>query len=71
MKLDCLAQTGGGSHSSVDSSAPTILQSRVRNPSTPSTLLYGQILYYSTKFDKNLVVLRKGRKYTNIATECN
>ena len=62
MKLDCLAQTGGGSHSSVDSSAPTILRSRVRNPSTPSTLLYGQILYYSTKFDKNFRCTEKRTK---------
>ena len=29
---------GGGSHSSVVSSAPTILQPRVRIPSTPSML---------------------------------
>ena len=36
---------GGSRHSSVDLSAPTILRSRVRIPSTPSMLL--PFLYYT------------------------
>ena len=46
----------GESHSSVDSSAPTILWSRVQNTSTPSTLLY--IVKFCTIF---AIVLRRGR----------
>ena len=48
-----------GRHSSVDSSVPTILCSRVRIPSKPSMLSFSQILCYSchgiekwTKIDK-------------------
>ena len=39
LKTEIEHQQKGGHHSSVVSSAPTILQPRVRIPSTPSTLI--------------------------------
>ena len=48
-----------GRHSSVDSSAPTILQSRIQIPSTPSTLLPFIGSQICAMF---VIALRKGRK---------
>ena len=56
-----------GCYYSVDSSAPTILQSRVRTPNTPSTLLYSAkfviALNKRTKIDKKRLDL--ANKKTN------
>ena len=51
----------GWRHSSVDSSLPTILRSRVRIPSTPYTLLCNQILCYICHCSEKMRIISKNR----------